>query len=84
LGQRHWKAAIDGRKLVETPECDLTHSLTRTSQIPLKSWNNVIKDAVSCEAITFRISTAAMKIVLHGPTQRAQKVIHAAKATDKH
>jgi DNA replication protein DnaC len=59
-------------------------SLILTSQTPPESWNDVISDPVSCEAITDRISTAAIKIVMHGPTQRAQKRSRVAKDIDKH
>jgi DNA replication protein DnaC len=58
--------------------------LILTSHIPPEAWNDVISDPVSCEAITDRISTAAIKIVMHGSTQRAQKRNRAAKDIDKH
>ena len=59
-------------------------ALIITSQLPPESWNDVISDPVSCEAITDRVSSAAIKIVMHGPTQRTQKRSRAAKNIDKH
>lgn len=59
-------------------------ALILTSQVPPEAWNDVINDPVSCEAITDRISTAAIKIVMHGSTQRAQKRSRTAKDIDKH
>jgi DNA replication protein DnaC len=55
-----------------------------TSQLPPESWNDVIGDPVSCEAITDRVSSAAIKIVMRGPTQRTQKRNRSGKNIDKH
>lgn len=53
-----------------------------TSQLPVESWSDVIADPVSCEAITDRIATAAIQIVMRGASQRAQKRRSSAKNID--
>ncbi len=57
-------------------------SLILTTQVPPEAWNDVISDPICCEAITDRVSTAAIKIVMTGTTQRAQKKGRLVKCVD--
>lgn len=44
-----------------------------TSQLPVENWSEVISDPVVCEAITDRIVSRAIKIVMKGDSYRKKK-----------
>lgn len=44
-----------------------------TSQLPVTNWNEVIGDPVSCEAITDRLASRAIKLEMKGPSQRHRR-----------
>lgn len=44
-----------------------------TSQVPPENWNELIADPVSCEAITDRLMSAAVRIQMKGESQRKTK-----------
>lgn len=44
-----------------------------TSQLPVANWSEVIADPVSCEAISDRLASRAIKLDVIGPTQRLKR-----------
>ena len=44
-----------------------------TSQLPVENWNEVISDAVTCEAITDRLSSRAIRMVMKGTSYRSKR-----------
>lgn len=44
-----------------------------TTQLPIENWGEVIADPVSCEAISDRLSSVAIKIVMRGDSYRAKR-----------
>lgn len=44
-----------------------------TTQLPAENWNEVIPDPLVCEAISDRLTSRAIKIVVKGPSLRARK-----------
>ena len=44
-----------------------------TSQLPVANWSEVIDDPVSCEAITDRLASRAIKLEMKGPSQRGKR-----------
>lgn len=48
-------------------------SLIITTQLPLKNWNEVIDDPVTCEAIMDRVTANSVKIPMSGPSFRQKR-----------
>ena len=44
-----------------------------TSQLPVANWSEVIDDPVSCEAITDRLASRAIKLEMKGASQRGKR-----------
>lgn len=44
-----------------------------TSQLPVENWSEVIADPVTCEAISDRLTSASMRIVMKGPSYRPKR-----------
>ncbi len=44
-----------------------------TSQLPVENWNEVINDPVTCEAITDRLSSMAIRMIMKGSSYRSKK-----------
>lgn len=44
-----------------------------TSQLPVENWNEVIPDPVTCEAITDRLSSVAIRMVMKGSSYRSKR-----------
>ena len=51
--------------------------LVMTSQLPVENWKEVIADPVSCEAISDRIASGAIKIILKGNSYRCKRDLSA-------
>jgi DNA replication protein DnaC len=54
-----------------------------TTQVPVENWNEIISDPVTCEAITDRLNSGAMQLVMKGASYRPKRSPKAAKL-DKH
>lgn len=44
-----------------------------TSQLPIENWSEVIADPVTCEAITDRLSSVSIKLVMQGSSYRPKR-----------
>lgn len=44
-----------------------------TTQLPAENWNEVIQDALVCEAISDRLTAQAIKLNIKGPSKRGEK-----------
>jgi DNA replication protein DnaC len=44
-----------------------------TSQVPVENWNEIISDAVTCEAITDRLSSMSIRMVMKGASYRSKR-----------
>lgn len=44
-----------------------------TSQLPVENWNEIINDPVTCEAITDRLSSMAIRMIMKGSSYRSKK-----------
>lgn len=58
------------------------HSTIITSQVPPENWSEVIQDPVSCEAITDRFLSGAVRIQMKGESQRKTKRPKSAEKLD--
>ncbi len=45
-----------------------------TTQVPVKNWGEIIPDPVTCEAVTDRLISKAIKIQMKGPTYRPETI----------
>ncbi|MFP5519677.1 MAG: ATP-binding protein, partial [Bdellovibrionia bacterium] len=44
-----------------------------TTQLPAENWNEVIQDALVCEAISDRLTAQAIKLNVKGPSKRGER-----------
>lgn len=44
-----------------------------TSQVPVENWNEIISDALTCEAITYRLSSMSIRMVMKGASYRSKR-----------
>ncbi len=44
-----------------------------TTQLPIENWGEVIADPVTCEAITDRLSSVSMRLIMQGASYRPKR-----------
>ena len=47
-----------------------------TTQLPVENWSEIIPDPVSCEAITDRLASVAIKLEMRGPSYRPKRRVN--------
>jgi DNA replication protein DnaC len=55
-----------------------------TSQLPVENWNEVIPDPVTCEAITDRLSSMSIRMIMKGSSYRSKRQPKKEAQLDKH
>lgn len=54
-----------------------------TSQLPVENWSEIIGDPVTCEAITDRLSSMAIRMVMKGSSYRSKRQLKKEPKLDK-
>jgi DNA replication protein DnaC len=54
-----------------------------TSQLPVENWNEVIADPVTCEAVTDRLSSMSIRMVMKGSSYRSKRQVKKEAQLDK-
>lgn len=58
-------------------------STVMTSQLPVENWSEVIADQISCEAVSDRIASTAIRLVMQGASYRPKRKRNSEKNLDK-
>ena len=54
-----------------------------TSQLPVENWSEIIGDPVTCEAITDRLSSMAIRMIMKGSSYRSKRQVKKEAKLDK-